>query len=467
VSLSPGRSSFDVFEVFTPGTQARLNYVPRLSVEGRITQALQTPGKQVIVYGESGSGKSTLLLKKLEELYTEHITTRCSSTTTFEELLLDGFDQLDQYYTDTSSNSSGRSRSLTADFLRIQATIGSSTSGSQTASRIVPPQLTAHRLGQFMGELGLCWVIEDFHKPDESEKTQMNQTLKIFSDLASEFRRVKIVAIGATETAREVVEYEPEMANRVDEILVPLLDDDELRMLLENGQRLMNVDFTSLVDSFVQYATGMASVCHQLGLNACLEKDVITPAQRTVRFVETDLRPIAKRYLNDCSDTLKKTFDMALHRERKRKYDNCRLILMAIASGQLVGMHNYEILDQIRKIHHDYPSGNLTNYLNELMSDKRGAMLRHSSDGRFRFIDPLHHVYAQITLIEEPVSDFELDFSPSPLSADYLAQVLRTGVIHPIGESGFLESRWGVNMTDGAQRTGPINGRTVGPTSHE
>jgi len=89
---------FSVFRVFTPTTQARVNFVPRVAVNDQLVDALRTPGKQLIIYGESGSGKSTLLLKKLEELYPGHITTRCSTGTLFEQLLLDAFDQLDQSY---------------------------------------------------------------------------------------------------------------------------------------------------------------------------------------------------------------------------------------------------------------------------------------------------------------------------------------------------------------------------------
>lgn len=55
---------YSVHAVFTPTTQVRVNFVQRSSVNDRLVDALMTPGKQLVVYGESGSGKSTLLLKK-------------------------------------------------------------------------------------------------------------------------------------------------------------------------------------------------------------------------------------------------------------------------------------------------------------------------------------------------------------------------------------------------------------------
>src|SRR5688572_14807734 len=90
-------SMTSVFDVFTPTTQANINFVARDAVNDRLVDAIRTPGKQLVVYGETGSGKSTLLQRKLNELYTDHITTRCSSTSTFESILLDAFDQLDKF----------------------------------------------------------------------------------------------------------------------------------------------------------------------------------------------------------------------------------------------------------------------------------------------------------------------------------------------------------------------------------
>ena len=76
------------------------HFVPRPGLSDQLVNALNTPGMQVVVYGESGSGKSTLLSNKLEEIHAKCITTRCTSETTFSELLLDAFDRLSPYYVD-------------------------------------------------------------------------------------------------------------------------------------------------------------------------------------------------------------------------------------------------------------------------------------------------------------------------------------------------------------------------------
>jgi hypothetical protein len=355
--------------------------------------------------GETGSGKSTLLSKKLEELYSGHITTRCHASLTFDQLLLDGFDQLDEYYIEGKNTTADRrmSASIVANFSRIRASIDSERklSDMQTQRRIIPPQLTPQRLGEFLGAQELCWVLEDFHKMPEDQKKPLAQAFKIFSDLSADFPYAKIIAIGATDTAHQVVQYDPEMGNRVSELQVPLMDDDELRQIIRNGQRLLNVDMSAVTKPIVRYSTGLASVCHQLALNVCLEADVLATVQPKIVFEEKDLDVALARYVSESSDTLKNSFDRALKRHKVRRYDNTRLILSALAIGPLDGMLHAEILARIRQIDRHYPPGNLTYYLGQLTTEERGGVLRRSPNGRHRFISPLHHTYAQATLNPE------------------------------------------------------------------
>jgi hypothetical protein len=279
--------------VFTPTTQARVNFVERDTVNDRLVDALRTPGKQIVMYGDSGSGKSTLLQRKLEQLYESHIITRCSGASTFASILLDTFDQLDTHYVDSRSSgtSAAKKSSLRVDLAKIKAAyeqqVGSS--AGSTTKRAVPLQLTTQRLAELMGTEHLCWVIEDFHKVPTEEKVPLAQAFKIFSDMGSQHEGLRIVAIGATDTAREVVEYDREMANRVAEVLVPLMTDEELTSILDNGERLMNCRLTALKSDIVRFSSGLPSVCHHLALNACLSAGLEVSSDEMLVLGDADL----------------------------------------------------------------------------------------------------------------------------------------------------------------------------------
>ncbi len=396
-----------IYDVFTPGTNAKVNFVERPDLENDITNALQTPGKQLIVYGQSGSGKSSLIYHKLHQLYPNHVTVRCTQDTTYEQVLLEAFDQLNLYYTTsaTASNSQGKSASVQASYAFIRATIDSriSSGNSETAERLVPPQLTAQRLAQMLGEQDLCLVLEDFHKVSGGAKGKLAQALKVFVDESSAYPTVKVIAIGATDSPREILDYDPELANRVSEVHVPLMDDEELGQILTQGQKILNIILPSkVISGIIDYSSGLGAVCHQIALNVCRAAEITHAAHDTVTVSEDSLSEAVREYVRESSDSLKKRYDKAIRRYREVKYDNGRLILTALSSMPDEGATHAQLIELIHKDSPEYPASNLSNYLNELQTSKRGTFVRFDpASGRYSFSDPLLAVYTRMQLKPE------------------------------------------------------------------
>lgn len=399
-----------LYEVFTPSSPARLTFVERDAVNEKLVSALRTPGKQVVVYGHSGSGKTTLLLNKLHQTYEGHVTSRCLTGSSLDSLVLDAFDQLAPFYEAERKKGEGSSVDvgLSADYAGIRSSlaVSASSSASETAHRVLPPQLTPQRLGQFMGASKMCWVLEDFHKVDDDDKVRLAQVMKVFMDLSDTYPELKIVAIGAVDTARQVVESDGEMRNRVAEVHVPLMSTSELMQIIDKGKACLNFQLPQAVaDDIVRYSNGLASVCHQICLNICDAAGIVETQPESVDIQDDDLDTALRRYIEDASDTLKAVFDRALRRIRSRKYDNARLILAAVAELSHDGATHADIFAKIRRTEPDYPSGNLTTYLKELQAEERGAVIRCDASGRFAFSDPMYQVFAKATLCERPSRD--------------------------------------------------------------
>ncbi len=176
-------SIFQVKDVFTPTKPARIAFIDREEINEKLVRALEMDGKQLIVYGHSGSDKTTLLANKLHQLYEKHITTRCMKGMTFEQIMLDAFDQLNPYYLaeHTTTKSNNKSISIAGEYRAIRLQLDGSVKNevSKIEKRILPPQLTAQALGKFLGNTKCCWVIEDFHKIEASEKTKLSQLMKV------------------------------------------------------------------------------------------------------------------------------------------------------------------------------------------------------------------------------------------------------------------------------------------------
>ena len=387
-------------DVFTPTKPAQLTFVEREEVNAQLVDALRTPGKQVVVYGPSGSGKTTLLLNKLHQLYPDHITSRCTAATTFESLLLTAFDLLEPFYSSEASLKRGRSisASLGQDYFKIKSSIQATTTQETQIklSRLLPPQLTPQRLAQFCGAASCCWVLEDLHKVPVSEKTKVSHIMKVFMDTAAEYRDVKIVAIGAVDSAREVIQYDPDMRNRVAEVAVPLMSEEELLSVLDKGESLLKMSFGDVKGEIASYSSGLAAVCHQLSLNICFAADIYETCDTFVMVSQEQLRAALERYLKDASDTLKAVFDLALRRQRSRRFDNTRLILGALTHLGSSGGTYAQILEEVKRREPAYPPGNATTYLRELQAPNRGEILRFDSvAAKYYFSDPLYLAYGQ------------------------------------------------------------------------
>lgn len=422
---------YDATDVFTPTSPAIRNFIERESINDKMVNALITPGKQIIVYGHTGSGKTTLIINKLNQLYENHIFTRCESGLTVDQLLLSAFDQLKVYYEAEKINNKKRSvsTSVSTDYFGIKSKIDVHLSKNIQSRKkpIVPPQLTPEKLAKFLGEVNCCWVLEDFHKIDKKEKKRLSQIMKIFMDMAVVYKTIKIVCIGAVNTAREVVEYDKEMQNRVAEICVPLMTKKELRLIMTNGEKLLNFSIDNKVkDLIVSYSKGLAAVCHQLCLNLCFTAGINETLKEKEIIRSHNFREALKQFIEDSSDTLKADFDKALRTVRKQKYQNCRLIIHSFAESSQDGLTYPELKKKINQLEPLYSASNLTRYLKQLQTNDFGNIIEYDAiSGKYSFIDPLHHTFA-LALIDEHRIKYTRSYPKlSDISIDDLEQVTR------------------------------------------
>jgi energy-coupling factor transporter ATP-binding protein EcfA2 len=307
-------TSYNLEEVFTPTTEAKLTYVTRKTIETELEKNIKIPGQQIVIYGHSGSGKTTLLRNKLKSIGQSYVKTHCEKNTTFESLLLQAFDSLNVFYKKEKSESTSHqiSSELKATYLDISASIkaSNSTTNSSKSERLIPVQLTPLRLSQFMGEINCLWIIEDFHKVNDSEKQRIADVIKIFIDTANDYKKVKIICIGAVGTARELLQFDDNLYNRINELPIPLMSDSELESIVNIGFNLMNLTIQqSLIDKVVYYSHNLGSVCHQICYDLCFYNDIKKSNFIKQEITEEDFRKAINSFVRKNSDTYNKIYD--------------------------------------------------------------------------------------------------------------------------------------------------------------
>lgn len=389
-------------EVFTPSRPARIAFVERNAINDKLVNSLQIPGKQIVVYGHSGSGKTTLLVNKLKQVYECHITTRCMKGMKFEQIILDGFDQLAPFFTSerTLAEKKTTSVELAASYLALQTKLNANITAESGHKeiRILPPQLTAQTLGRFMGAAKACWVLEDFHKIEESEKARLSQLMKIFMDLADDYSDLKIIALGAVDTARQVVDYDPEMRNRVAEVRVDLMSEDEIMQIISIGENFLNLNIPHEIKLLIaRYSNGLASVCHHLCLYMCNAEGIFKTSPSKFTMSKASFERALGMYAEEASDSLRSAFDNALKQRRQSTYKDQDIALRTLTSFSERGASRIELLKKIRDSISSYPEKNLSNCLLKLMTPDYGEIIRYDSNsGLYSFTDPIARAYALV-----------------------------------------------------------------------
>lgn len=305
---------YKTVEVFTPGTTATLTYVKREKIEKEVKKFIILPGMQIILFGYSGCGKSTLIINALADLKIKYIVSRCKSDTSLIDLLLSAFDKLDVFYKSEKAQKENHqiSGELSARYDRIGSKINSSSSEevSSLEKRVAQVQLSPERLAEFLGAAKCIWIIEDFHKVSKKEKTLIADIMKIFSDTASKYPATKIVCIGAVATARELVELDSNLSDRVAQIPIPLLTDTEILNIITIGSSLLNLSISrELKEQIAYYSNNLALICHQLCFDICYNKDINKTKIRNEIIINDDFKKAVFSHIEKKSDTLKSLYD--------------------------------------------------------------------------------------------------------------------------------------------------------------
>ena len=131
--------------------------------------------------------------------------------------------------------------------------------------------------------------------------------------MAIDYPELKLVAIGAVGTARQVVEYDNEMNNRVAEIFVPYMNNYEIELIINTGEKLLNLKYPSSVkDKIIRYSCGLPSICHQLCLNICTGRGIYKTSKDKFYFKNEDFDNAIEKFVEEKSDTFKANFDRAV-----------------------------------------------------------------------------------------------------------------------------------------------------------
>lgn len=377
-------------EVFTPATAADINYISRKEIDNNLASEMSTPGKQIVVYGHSGSGKTSSVRKLLKDSGYNYIRTHCESSTTFEQLILNAFDALDIFVLreKTRKVKSAFKGEIGIEYKSIKAAIGKEYASEEGVSitRLLPPQLTPQKLAQFLGVGNIVWLIEDFHKVSEQEKKRIADVIKIFVDNANDYEKSKVICIGACQSAHELLQLEPNLKSRVSEISIPLLQDEEIKSIVENGFRLLRVEATqSLVEKLVYYSDRLGASAHQMCMDICKGEKICCTKWGKCHVNDSAFQFAIEGFIQRSSDTLKSLYEAAI------KNEIGWYILKSFSQNVMEKLSVNQIIHLVNMGKQHFVKEDVVKKLEELCSPAYGIIYYNTNSEKYALSSPFWH----------------------------------------------------------------------------
>ena len=388
-------SRISVKEVFTPTVCASRNYIHRQRQEEKVINNLTIPGMQLIVYGKSGSGKTTLVRHLLKESRKDYITTKCESTTTFSDIVLSAFDQLNPYFISKKSRTRTEKidASISAEYKLISSSLSTVATNeiSDTLQRVVPPQLTVERLAKMIGECGLIWVIEDFHKVQLAEKNRLADLLKIFVDTANDYENTKVICLGVSDSAQELIKLNPDIAARVAQVSIPMLNSTEIQSIVSNGCSLLNLAMDEpLQDKIVYYSDRLASLAHNMCLDICQGNHIEKRSRKKIVLRDDQFKLAVQGFIDRNSDTLQVIYDTAVANELGW------YILKTFSSNSHEKLTLAEILRRVNHSGKGFNVSQVQEKLDQFSSEEFKVLYKHSHSGFYSIANPFWHAFLRM-----------------------------------------------------------------------
>ncbi|MBK8089508.1 MAG: hypothetical protein IPK31_17135 [Chitinophagaceae bacterium] len=246
-------------------------------------------------------------------------------------------------------------------------------------------------------------MLEDFHKISEEEKIMASQMMKIFMDSSFEFPELKIVALGAVGTGREVVEYDEEMNDRVTEIFVRLMKNAEITSIINKGEELLNIQFAKEVKSkIVRFSSGLASVCHQLCLNMCFAKEINYTQTRCITLTMENLDKAIQKYLIQKADSFKAQFDKSIRIQHSSSFNLPKEILKVAIEIKQDEFTFSQIYQPLKTSFKAIPEDLVKKLLEEFQTVKRSEILfMDSNSNKYYFSSHFTKAYIKLRIAEE------------------------------------------------------------------
>jgi hypothetical protein len=313
--------TFHVTDVFVPGGQPTITYVPRssLGLEEHVRDYLAERHRILSLSGPTKSGKTVLLKSILAGV--PHVWISGGEITTldrFWERLADELDtptatQTSRGSEETTTTSKSATGGVAPAGIGFQGGFSSQTGAARLEGTLVTrTRSVAGAARKALLDRQLPLVIDDFHYINPAVQLEIVRTLK-----DPIFNGVPVIVVAVPHRAYDSVRIETEMTGRVEQLPIAFWSAEELRLIPREGFAALNVVADDeLLDHLIREAFQSPHLMQDFCLGLCKDNGV-RETQAAPRGLELpDLTGFLRARVVNASKT---AFDLLSRGPRQRK----------------------------------------------------------------------------------------------------------------------------------------------------
>ena len=379
---------FEVNELFTPSAPIGIAelFAGRQSQIGRLVDVVAERGRHAIIYGEPGVGKTSIaqVLRYVipaRAPQIRYIRKAAFSSDTFSSLWLSIFREM-SFFVD-----------------------GAQHAVSDLYSAGVTPADVVREMAMFSEADIPIIVIDEYNLVKDSATSQlMAETIKAVSDASL---KVTIVIVGISDSVSDLVAGHDSIGRCSEEVLMPRMDNDEIRDLLEKRTKRLGMTLDGDAKwKIINLSKGLPAFAHSLGRASVMS--AISGRRKSVR--ETDVDSAINDLVNSSWNTLKTEYEVATHSNQEKARYKQILTACALAQSDEIG---YFIPKQVQEplsgiLKKTVGIDGFNDNLRDFTDVKRGSVLQRKGQARiyrYRFRNPAMQPYVIMKGIQDGLLD--------------------------------------------------------------
>lgn len=372
-----GYQAASLFTPHSPISEQEL-FAGRFELIDRLTEVVFQEGQHAVLYGERGVGKSSLANILKDKLFAPM----------------------------ARFNVVKRNCTITHDFKLIWKHIFSDyTYNGVAADDWIDQHHNPFDIYQlidgFSSDRRPIFIIDEFDRvADADTKVLMADTIKYLSDYGS---KATIIIVGVSTTVADLFAGHESITRNVAQILVPRMDPDEIKQLIESRLTILGMTATGPAMQFlISLAQGLPGYAHLMAQAA--SRNAIR--RRSLEIDLEDLSAAINYAVENSDETIKAAYADAIRSTKPKNQYKQALLACALALADNRGFFNRAAVrgpfSAIMKRKMEIPA--FARHLNEFCDPDRGpALIKEGKTQSFeyRFAEPLLRPYVVIRGIAE------------------------------------------------------------------